>query len=94
MKRGQFTPRHLVSLRTLRELKGFAKTKKGFGSAPAKPDGGFEPSLDAKHFPALAHAAESFPPGCAIWAPSRQRSRGRSLQHLIKLFWRQAVGST
>ncbi len=29
MKRGQFTPRHLVSLRTLRELKGIRQTKEG-----------------------------------------------------------------
>src|SRR3972149_11463578 len=29
MKRGQFTPRHLVSLKTLRELKGIRRSKEG-----------------------------------------------------------------
>ena len=29
MKRGQFTPRHLISLRLLRELKGIRQSKEG-----------------------------------------------------------------
>ena len=36
MKRGQFTPRHLVSLRNCASSRESGKTKMAFGSAPAK----------------------------------------------------------
>src|SRR6201987_129330 len=60
MKRGQFTPRHLVSLRMLRELKGIRSTKDGLwiGAGESLTAVSNHP-LITKHFPALAHAAES-----------------------------------
>src|SRR5437899_3075593 len=60
MKRGQFTPRHLISLRALRELKGIRQTKDGLWiGAGESLTSASNHRLIAKHFPALAHAAES-----------------------------------
>src|SRR3972149_2869800 len=59
MKRGQFTPRHLVSLKGLRELKGIRRSKEGFwiGAGETLTAVG-EHRLIQKHFPALSDAAE------------------------------------
>jgi 4-hydroxybenzoyl-CoA reductase subunit beta len=96
MKRGQFTPRHLVSLRTLRELKGIRQTKEGLWigageSLTAVSNHG----LIAKHFPALAHAAESV-------STPQLRNMGTIGGNVLvdtrcnyydqTFFWRQAVG--
>ncbi|MBI2357895.1 MAG: FAD binding domain-containing protein, partial [Deltaproteobacteria bacterium] len=60
MKRGQFTPRHLVSLRGLRELNGIRRRKEGLwigaGETLTTVCGH---RLIRKHLPALADAAES-----------------------------------
>src|SRR3970282_2046677 len=60
MKRGQFTPRHLVSLRGLREIKGIRQTQDGLwigaGESLTAVSG---PRVIAKRLAALAHAAES-----------------------------------
>lgn len=60
MKRGQFTPRHLISLRALRELRGIRRTQDGLwiGAGETLTAVSHHP-LIAKHLPALAHAAES-----------------------------------
>src|SRR5919108_1190583 len=60
MKRGQFTPRHLVSLRLLRELRGIRPSREGLwiGAGESLTAVSTHPQI-AKHFPALAHAAES-----------------------------------
>jgi 4-hydroxybenzoyl-CoA reductase subunit beta len=96
MKRGQFTPRHLVSLRALRELKGIRQTKEGLWigageSLTAVSNHG----LIAKHFPALAHAAESV-------STPQLRNMGTIGGNVLvdtrcnyydqTFFWRQAVG--
>src|SRR5438034_9252142 len=72
MKRGQFTPRHLVSLRALGELKGIRQTKDGVWiGAGESLTAGSSHGVIAKHFPALAHAAESVPQSnFATWPPS------------------------
>src|SRR5580765_8119781 len=60
MKRGQFTPHHLVSLRNLRELRGIRQDKDGFWIGAGETLTAVSSHrLIAKHFPALAHAAES-----------------------------------
>src|SRR5205823_13028569 len=60
MKRGQFTPRHLISLRALRELKGIRQNQEGLWiGAGESLTTVSNHRLIAKHFPALAHAAES-----------------------------------
>jgi 4-hydroxybenzoyl-CoA reductase subunit beta len=96
MKRGQFTPRHLVSLRTLKELKGIRKTKDGLwiGAGESLTAVSHHP-LIAKHFPALAHAAESV-------STPQLRNMGtiggnvfvdtRCNYYDQTFFWRQAVG--
>ena len=60
MKRGQFTPRHLISLRSLRELKGIRQNKDGIWIGAGESLAAVaQHRLIAKHFPALAHAAHS-----------------------------------
>jgi 4-hydroxybenzoyl-CoA reductase subunit beta len=60
MKRGQFTPRNLISLRALRELKGIRQDKDGLWiGAGESLTAVSNHRLIAKHLPALAHAAES-----------------------------------
>src|ERR687892_588034 len=60
MKRGQFTPRHLISLRALRELKGIRRSKEGLWiGAGESLTAVSSHALILQHFPALAHAAES-----------------------------------
>ena len=60
MKRGQFTPRNLISLRALRELKGIRQSKEGLWiGAGESLTAVTHHRLITKHFPALAHAAES-----------------------------------
>src|SRR4029450_7185356 len=60
MKRGQFTPLHLISLRALRELKGIRQSSEGLWiGAGESLTTVSNHCLIAKHFPALAHAAES-----------------------------------
>jgi 4-hydroxybenzoyl-CoA reductase subunit beta len=60
MKRGQFTPRSLISLRGLRELKGIRQDSAGLWiGAGESLTTVSNHRLIAKHLPALAHAAES-----------------------------------
>src|SRR4029434_4809838 len=60
MKRGQFTPRNLISLRGLRELKGIRHNEEGIWiGAGESLTTVSNHRLIATHFPALAHAAES-----------------------------------
>ncbi len=96
MKRGQFTPRHLVSLRGIRELKGIRQTPEGVwigaGESLTAVSGH---RLIAKHFPALAHAAESV-------STPQLRNMGTIGGNVLvdtrcnyydqTFFWRQAVG--
>jgi 4-hydroxybenzoyl-CoA reductase subunit beta len=96
MKRGQFTPRHLISLRVLRELKGIRQTKDGLwiGAGESLTSASNHP-LIAKHFPALAHAAESV-------STPQLRNMGTIGGNVLvdtrcnyydqTFFWRQAVG--
>jgi 4-hydroxybenzoyl-CoA reductase subunit beta len=96
MKRGQFTPRHLISLRALRELKGIRKSKEGLwiGAGESLTAVSHHP-LIAKHFPALAHAAESV-------STPQLRNMGTIGGNVLvdtrcnyydqTFFWRQAVG--
>jgi 4-hydroxybenzoyl-CoA reductase subunit beta len=96
MKRGQFTPRHLVSLQGLRELKGIRRTKEGcwIGAGETLTTVSHHP-LIAKHFPALAHAAESV-------STPQLRNMGTIGGNVLvdtrcnyydqTFFWRQAVG--
>jgi 4-hydroxybenzoyl-CoA reductase subunit beta len=96
MKRGQFTPRHLVSLRMLRELKGIRSTKDGLwiGAGESLTAVSNHP-LITKHFPALAHAAESV-------STPQLRNMGTIGGNVLvdtrcnyydqTFFWRQAVG--
>src|ERR1700741_2331658 len=96
MKRGQFTPRHLVSLRMLRELKGIRSTKDGLwiGAGENLTAVSHHP-LIAKYFPALAHAAESV-------STPQLRNMGTIGGNVLvdtrcnyydqTFFWRQAVG--
>ena len=96
MKRGQFTPRHLISLRALRELKGIRQTKDGFWiGAGENLTTVSRHRLIAKHFPALAHAAESV-------STPQLRNMGTIGGNVLvdtrcnyydqTFFWRQAVG--
>jgi 4-hydroxybenzoyl-CoA reductase subunit beta len=96
MKRGQFTPSHLVSLRKIRELKGIRQTPEGVwigaGESLTAVSGH---RLIAKHFPALAHAAESV-------STPQLRNMGTIGGNVLvdtrcnyydqTFFWRQAVG--
>jgi len=96
MKRGQFTPRHLVSVRNLRELRGIRLNKEGLwiGAGESLTAVSSHP-LIAKHFPALAHAAESV-------STPQLRNMGTIGGNVLvdtrcnyydqTFFWRQAVG--
>jgi 4-hydroxybenzoyl-CoA reductase subunit beta len=96
MKRGQFTPNHLISLRALRELKGIHQSKDGLwiGAGESLTLVSNHP-LIAKHFPALAHAAESV-------STPQLRNMGTIGGNVLvdtrcnyydqTFFWRQAVG--
>jgi 4-hydroxybenzoyl-CoA reductase subunit beta len=96
MKRGQFTPRHLVSVRQIRELKGIRQTPEGIwiGAGESLTAVSSHP-LIAKHFPALAHAAESV-------STPQLRNMGTIGGNVLvdtrcnyydqTFFWRQAVG--
>lgn len=96
MKRGQFTPRHLISLRALRELKGIGQSKEGLWiGAGESLTAVSHHRLITKHFPALAHAAESV-------STPQLRNMGTIGGNVLvdtrcnyydqTLFWRQAVG--
>src|SRR5918999_1998689 len=58
MKRGQFTPRNLISLRALREHKGIRQSKEGvwIGAGESLTAVSNHP-LFTRYFPALSHAA-------------------------------------
>ena len=96
MKRGQFAPRHLVSLRALRELKGIRQTKDGLWiGAGESLTAVSNHRLITKHLPALAHAAESV-------STPQLRNMGTIGGNVLvdtrcnyydqTFFWRQAVG--
>jgi 4-hydroxybenzoyl-CoA reductase subunit beta len=96
MKRGQFTPRHLISLRSLRELKGIRQSKEGLWiGAGESLTAVSNHRFVAKHLPALAHAAESV-------STPQLRNMGtiggnvfvdtRCNYYDQTFFWRQAVG--
>ena len=96
MKRGQFTPRNLISLRGLRELKGIRHSKEGvwIGAGESLTTVSNH-RLIAKHFPALAHAAESVRPrSSGTWAPLAVTCSvdTRCNYYDQTFFWRQAVG--
>jgi 4-hydroxybenzoyl-CoA reductase subunit beta len=96
MKRGQFTPRNLISLRALRELKGIRQSKDGLWiGAGESLTAVSNHRLIAKHLPALAHAAES------ISTPQLRNMGTIGGNVLVDTrcnyydqthFWRQAVG--
>ncbi len=96
MKRGQFTPRNLISLRALRELKGIRQSKDGLWiGAGESLTAVANHRLIAKHLPALAHAAES------ISTPQLRNMGTIGGNVLVDTrcnyydqthFWRQAVG--
>ena len=96
MKRGQFTPRHLVSFRNLRELRGIRRNKEGLWiGAGESLTAVSSHSLVAKCLPALAHAAESV-------STPQLRNMGTIGGNVLvdtrcnyydqTFFWRQAVG--
>jgi 4-hydroxybenzoyl-CoA reductase subunit beta len=96
MKRGQFTPRNLISLRLLRELKGIRQSKDGLWiGAGESLTAVSSHRLIAKHFPALVHAAESV-------STPQLRNMGTIGGNVLvdtrcnyydqTFFWRQAVG--
>src|SRR5256712_5211333 len=96
MKRGQFMPRHLISLKLLRELKGIRQSKDGLWiGAGESLTAVSSHRLIAKHFPALAHAAESV-------STPQLRNMGTIGGNVLvdtrcnyydqTFFWRQAVG--
>lgn len=96
MKRGQFTPRHLVSLRRLRELRRIQQRKDGLWIGAGETlTAVSDHHLIAKHFPALAHAAESV-------STPQLRNMGTIGGNVLvdtrcnyydqTFFWRQAVG--
>ena len=96
MKRGQFTPRHLISLRALRELRGFRQSKEGLWiGAGESLTTVSKHRLVTKYFPALAHAAESV-------STPQLRNMGTIGGNVLvdtrcnyydqTFFWRQAVG--
>lgn len=96
MKRGQFTPRTLISLRALRELKGIRQNNEGLriGAAESLTTVSHH-RLIAKYLPALAHAAESV-------STPQLRNMGTIGGNVLvdtrcnyydqTFFWRQAVG--
>jgi 4-hydroxybenzoyl-CoA reductase subunit beta len=96
MKRGQFTPHHLISLRALRELKGIRQSKDGLWiGAGESLTAVSNHRLITKHFPALAHAAESV-------STPQLRNMGTIGGNVLvdtrcnyydqTFFWRRAVG--
>ena len=96
MKRGQFTPRHVVSLRTLKELKGIRRIKEGIWIGAGETLTAFSGHpLISKRFPALAYAAESV-------STPQLRNMGTIGGNVLvdtrcnyydqTFFWRQAVG--
>jgi 4-hydroxybenzoyl-CoA reductase subunit beta len=96
MKRGQFTPRNLISLKLLRELKGIRQSKDGLWiGAGESLTAVSSHRLIAKHFPALVHAAESV-------STPQLRNMGTIGGNVLvdtrcnyydqTFFWRQAVG--
>jgi 4-hydroxybenzoyl-CoA reductase subunit beta len=96
MKRGQFTPRHLVSLRALRELKGIRRGKEGVWLSAGETLTAISGHpLISKQFPALSHAAESV-------STPQLRNMGTIGGNVLvdtrcnyydqTFFWRQAVG--
>src|SRR5919108_127195 len=96
MKRGQFTPRNLISLRLLRELKGIRQSKEGLWiGAGESLTAVSHDNVIAKYFPALAHAAESV-------STPQLRNMGTIGGNVLvdtrcnyydqTFFWRQAVG--
>ena len=96
MKRGQFTPRHLVSLRGLRELGGIHRTEDGLWiGAGESLTSVSNHRLIVKHLSALAHAGESV-------STPQLRNMGtiggnvmvdpRCNYYDQTFFWRQAVG--
>ncbi len=96
MKRGQFTPRHLVSLCGLRELKGIRRRKDGLWiGAGESLTTVSQHRLVGTHFPALAHASESV-------STPQLRNMGTIGGNVLvdtrcnyydqTFFWRQAVG--
>ena len=96
MKRGQFTPRHLVSLSGLRELKGIRQTPEGLWiGAGESLMAVANHRLIAKTLPALAHAAESV-------STPQLRNMGTIGGNVLvdtrcnyydqTFFWRQAAG--
>jgi 4-hydroxybenzoyl-CoA reductase subunit beta len=96
MKRGQFSPRHLVSLRGLRELEGIRSSQQGLwigaGESLTAVAGNY---AVAEHLPALAHAAVSV-------STPQLRNMGtiggnvmvdtRCNYYDQTFFWRQAAG--
>jgi 4-hydroxybenzoyl-CoA reductase subunit beta len=96
MKRGQFTPSHLISLRGLRELKGIRRSKDGLwiGAGESLTAVSHHRAI-AKDLPALAHAAKSV-------STPQLRNMGTIGGNVLvdtrcnyydqTFFWRQAVG--
>lgn len=96
MKRGQFTPRHLVSMRGLRELRGIRRGEEGLwigaGETLTAVSGH---RLIRKHLPALSDAAESV-------STPQLRNMGTIGGNVLvdtrcnyydqTFFWRQAAG--
>jgi 4-hydroxybenzoyl-CoA reductase subunit beta len=96
MKRGQFTPPHLVSLKNLRELKGIRQSTDGVWiGAGESLTAVSKHRLIARSFPALTHAAESV-------STPQLRNMGTIGGNVLvdtrcnyydqTFFWRQAVG--
>jgi 4-hydroxybenzoyl-CoA reductase subunit beta len=96
MKRGQFTPRHLISLRSLRALRGIRRNKDGvwIGAGESLTTVSSH-GLVEQYFPALAHAAASV-------STPQLRNMGTIGGNVLvdtrcnyydqTFFWRQAVG--
>jgi 4-hydroxybenzoyl-CoA reductase subunit beta len=96
MKRGQFTPRHLVSLRGLKELKGIRRSKEGLWIGAGETlTAVSNHRLIKKHLPALAEASESV-------STPQLRNMGTIGGNVLvdtrcnyydqTFFWRQAAG--
>src|SRR5437870_13917360 len=60
MKRGQFTPRHLISLRALRELKGIRQNQDGLwiGAGESLTTVSSYRQI-SQHFPSISHSSAS-----------------------------------
>lgn len=96
MKRGQLTPRHLISLRSVRELRGIRQTKEGLWIGAGETLAAVsDHRLVAEQLPALAHAAASV-------STPQLRNMGtiggnvfvdtRCNYYDQTFFWRQAAG--